>query len=42
MSPSGVLLDMARAGDEGAYRQLVEPHRRELRAHCAGLPDRLG
>jgi RNA polymerase sigma-70 factor (ECF subfamily) len=28
------LLDAARAGDEDAYRRLVEPHRRELRAHC--------
>ena len=25
---------MARAGDEGAFRRLVEPHRRELHAHC--------
>src|SRR5205823_7212268 len=25
---------MARAGDEGAYRRLVEPHRGELHAHC--------
>src|SRR5438874_497495 len=24
---------MARAGDEGAFRRLVEPHRRELHAH---------
>jgi RNA polymerase sigma-70 factor (ECF subfamily) len=28
------LLDAARAGDDDAYRQLVEPHRRELHAHC--------
>src|SRR3954470_24758908 len=28
------LLDAARAGDENAYQLLVEPHRRELRAHC--------
>jgi RNA polymerase sigma-70 factor, ECF subfamily len=28
------LLDAARAGDEGAYRDLVEPHRAELHAHC--------
>jgi len=27
-------LDAARAGDEGAFEQLVEPHRRELHAHC--------
>jgi len=28
------LLELARDGDEGAYRGLVEPHRRELHAHC--------
>src|SRR3954465_7882635 len=28
------LLDAARRGDENAYQLLVEPHRRELRAHC--------
>src|ERR1044072_3548162 len=28
------LLDAARAGDENAYQLLIEPHRRELRAHC--------
>jgi RNA polymerase sigma-70 factor (ECF subfamily) len=28
------LLASARAGDEGAYRRLVEPHRAELHAHC--------
>src|SRR4051812_47166058 len=28
------LLAAARAGDESAYALLVEPHRRELRAHC--------
>jgi RNA polymerase sigma-70 factor (ECF subfamily) len=27
-------LDAARAGDEGAFEQLVEPHRQELHAHC--------
>ncbi|MBS2028459.1 MAG: RNA polymerase subunit sigma-70 [Deltaproteobacteria bacterium] len=27
-------LDAARAGDEGAFRKLVEPFRRELTAHC--------
>src|SRR3954468_6997584 len=28
------LLEAARAGDENAYQLLIEPHRRELRAHC--------
>jgi RNA polymerase sigma-70 factor, ECF subfamily len=28
------LLEAARAGDEQAYRRLVEPHRGELHAHC--------
>jgi RNA polymerase sigma-70 factor, ECF subfamily len=28
------LLDAARRGDEAAFEQLVEPHRRELHAHC--------
>jgi RNA polymerase sigma-70 factor (ECF subfamily) len=28
------LLDAARAGSEDAYGRLVEPHRRELHAHC--------
>jgi RNA polymerase sigma-70 factor, ECF subfamily len=28
------LVDAARAGDEGAFGRLVEPHRRELFAHC--------
>ncbi|MGH2763780.1 MAG: sigma-70 family RNA polymerase sigma factor [Thermoleophilaceae bacterium] len=28
------LLAAARAGDEGAFEQLVEPHRGELHAHC--------
>jgi RNA polymerase sigma-70 factor, ECF subfamily len=28
------LLAAARDGDEDAYRRLVEPHRRELHAHC--------
>jgi RNA polymerase sigma-70 factor (ECF subfamily) len=28
------LLDEARSGDERAFRSLVEPHRRELHAHC--------
>jgi RNA polymerase sigma-70 factor (ECF subfamily) len=28
------LLEAARGGDEEAFRRLVEPHRRELQAHC--------
>ncbi len=28
------LLDRARAKDEAAYQRLVEPHRKELHAHC--------
>ena len=28
------LLEKARAGNEDAFRDLVEPHRRELQAHC--------
>jgi RNA polymerase sigma-70 factor, ECF subfamily len=28
------ILDAARRGDEGAFERLVEPHRRELHAHC--------
>jgi len=28
------LLEAARGGDEDAFRQLVEPHRKELHAHC--------
>src|ERR671919_690319 len=28
------LLEEARAGDEDAFRRLVEPHRNELHAHC--------
>src|ERR1039457_5811449 len=42
MSPSSTratlqeraLLEAARGGDEHAYTQLAEPHRRELHAHC--------
>jgi RNA polymerase sigma-70 factor (ECF subfamily) len=28
------LLEAARGGDEDAFRRLIEPHRRELHAHC--------
>jgi RNA polymerase sigma-70 factor (ECF subfamily) len=28
------LLEAARGGDEDAYRRLVEPHRKDLHAHC--------
>jgi RNA polymerase sigma-70 factor, ECF subfamily len=31
---SAALIDAARGGDERAYAELVEPHRRELHAHC--------
>jgi len=31
---AGLLLEAARAGDEHAYRRLVEPHTRELQAHA--------
>jgi RNA polymerase sigma-70 factor (ECF subfamily) len=30
----GTMLAAARAGEEDAFRQLVEPYRRELHAHC--------
>lgn len=30
-------IELARAGDERAFRELVEPHRRELLAHCYRL-----
>jgi RNA polymerase sigma-70 factor (ECF subfamily) len=33
-TPDPALLDAAAAGDEHAFRQLVEPHRSELHAHC--------
>ena len=32
--PEQELLDTARSGDEDAFRRLVEPHQRELHAHC--------
>lgn len=31
------LLTAARTGDEHAFTQLVDPHRRELHAHCYRL-----
>jgi RNA polymerase sigma-70 factor, ECF subfamily len=34
MTQEQALLAAARAGDEGAYRLFVEPHRGELHAHC--------
>jgi RNA polymerase sigma-70 factor (ECF subfamily) len=40
MAPTGSttqeqgLLEAARDGDEGAFRDLIEPHRAELHAHC--------
>jgi len=34
MDVSTDLIARARAGDEDAFRELVEPHRRELRLHC--------
>ena len=30
----GELLEAARAGDEDAFRELIEPHQKELQAHC--------
>jgi RNA polymerase sigma-70 factor (ECF subfamily) len=32
--PERALLAAARSGDQDAYRRLVEPHHRELHAHC--------
>jgi RNA polymerase sigma-70 factor (TIGR02960 family) len=34
MTPDEATLARARAGDEGAFRELTEPHRRELQLHC--------
>ncbi len=34
VSPDGALLGAALAGDEGAFRRLTEPYRRELHVHC--------
>lgn len=33
-TPERALLDAARGGDDDAFRQLVEPHRPDLHAHC--------
>ena len=33
-TPARELLEAARRGDDDAFRQFVEPHRRELHAHC--------
>jgi RNA polymerase sigma-70 factor (ECF subfamily) len=33
-APDPRVLEAARRGDEDAFRDLVEPHRRELHAHC--------
>jgi RNA polymerase sigma-70 factor, ECF subfamily len=33
-APTDNLLVAARRGDEAAFEQLIEPHRRELHAHC--------
>ena len=33
-TPDPRVLDAARRGDDDAFRTLVEPHRRELHAHC--------
>src|SRR3954471_12265877 len=33
-APQQDLLAAARAGDEAAFTRLIEPHRRELHAHC--------
>jgi hypothetical protein len=32
------VLARARAGDEEAFREITEPHRRELRLHCYRIP----
>src|SRR3954471_10852080 len=34
MSETETTLGRARAGDEAAFRELTEPHRRELQVHC--------
>src|SRR4029079_3246110 len=35
--PDPKLLEAARGGDEAAFAQLVEPHRRELNVHCSRM-----
>ncbi|HEY2501553.1 MAG TPA: sigma factor [Mycobacterium sp.] len=32
--PVGDLMSRARAGDGEAFRELIEPYRRELQVHC--------
>jgi DNA-directed RNA polymerase specialized sigma24 family protein len=34
MTETEATLARARAGHEGAFRELTEPHRRELQLHC--------
>jgi DNA-directed RNA polymerase specialized sigma24 family protein len=34
MTETEATLERARAGDEEAFRELTEPHRRELQVHC--------
>lgn len=34
MPPIDDLIDRARSGDERAFRELTDPHRRELQVHC--------
>jgi NAD(P)-dependent dehydrogenase (short-subunit alcohol dehydrogenase family) len=36
------MLTRARVGDEGAFRELTEPHRRELQLHCYTVVERAG
>src|SRR5262249_25369947 len=31
---TGALMSKARAGDGDAFREMIEPHRRELQVHC--------